>query len=207
MAEIERETKLVVSPGDYRRLRAKGRLLECRDQLNVYLHDPGRIVEGSGYFRVRYESGREPMATLKVPRGWKGPVREMVEIERPLRELGSGLYPWPRRHVQVESDLPDEMGRHFLSLGIHRLRRLGWMRNLRCRVEAEGGGLVEVDRTELPGGKIHHEVEIETWDEALLRRLMAWVRETAPSAEVTTVGKFSRFLEAVAGGFPPKPGR
>jgi hypothetical protein len=202
MAEIEREAKLTLSQGDYQRLMARGRVLERREQLNVYLHDPDRVHEGLGYFRVRYESGREPVATLKILKGWKGDVREMVEIERPLKELGPGLFPWPRRYVRVDSNLPGELGRHFLAMGIQYLRRLGWMRNLRCVVEVEGEGWVEVDRTELPGGRIQHEVEIETQDEALLRRLMVWVMETAPSAEVSTVGKFSRFLEAVGGAHP-----
>ena len=206
MAEVEKEAKLIVSREDYQRLRARSRILECRNQLNVYLHDPGRVHEELGYFRVRYESGRQPVATLKIPRGWKGPMREMLEIERPLKELGPGLYPWPRRHVRVESDLPEEMSRHFLELGIHDLRRLGWMRNFRCLAEVEGLGLLELDVTELPGGKIHHEVEIECWEEALLHRLIAWVEATAPSAEVTTVGKFSRFLEAVAGTRAAPPG-
>lgn len=208
MAEIEREAKLIVSPGDYERIRAVGRVLEIRDQLNVYLHDPDRLQEGLGYLRVRYESGREPTATLKIPRGWEGPVREMLEIERPLKGLGPGLFPWPRRDVPVESNLPPEMGSHFLALGIHRIRRLGWMRNIRCFLEVEEGAVVELDRTALPDGTIHHEVEIETRDQALLQRLVDWVRATAPSAEVTAVGKFSRFLEAAARGDlePDRPG-
>jgi hypothetical protein len=59
---------------------------------------------------------------------------------------------------------------------------------------------VELDRTALPNGTVYYEVEIETRDEALLRRLVDRVRATAPSAEVTSIGQFSRFLEATAQG-------
>lgn len=204
MAEIEREAKLTLSPRDYWSIREEGRILECRDQLNVYLHDPTRLEEGLGYLRVRYETGREPMATLKVPRGWEGEVREMLEVECPLKGLGPGLYPWPRRHVQVEGNLPGEMGRHFLAQGIPLLRRLGWMRNLRCVLEVEEVGTVELDRTRLPGGRLHHEVEVETRDEELSRRLVARIGEMAPSAAPSRVGKFSLFLEA-AGIARPYP--
>jgi len=205
MAEIEREAKLTLTLRDYRRLEEGHRVLESRDQLNVYLHDPDRLLEGLGYLRVRYEAGREAVVTLKIPMGWKGEVREMVEMECPLKGLGPELCPWPRRRVRVASNLPPEMGRHFLSRGMPVLRRLGWMRNLRLVLDVEGLGTVELDRTRLPGGAIHHEVEIETPDEDLLGRIVARIREMAPSAQASRVGKFSRFLEA-AGVVPPEIG-
>ena len=55
MAHIEKEAKLTLSQVDYYRLREDCRVLECRDQLNIYLHDPHRLHEGLGYFRVRFE--------------------------------------------------------------------------------------------------------------------------------------------------------
>ncbi len=199
MAEIEKEAKLVVSSQDYHRLMETGTLLGCRDQLNIYFHDPERLGQGLGYFRVRFQTGREPVATLKIPKIWVGAVREMVEIQRPLSEMGPGLRPRPGRTIRVAEDLPGQMGRHFSALGITRLRRLGWMRNRRCEIQLGGIGTVELDRTLLPGGRVHHEVEIETSDEDLLRRLMEKVREGAPSAVPSSVGKFSRFLEAMDG--------
>ena len=197
MAEIEKDAQLIVSSRDYHRLLEMGNLLGCRDQLNIYLHDPERLGEGLGYLRVRFQTGREPMATLKIPKTWVGAVREMVEIQRPLSEMGSGLRPRPRRTILVAEDLPGQMAGHFSALGITRLRRLGWMRNRRCEIEMGGIGTVELDRTLLPGGNVHHEVEIETPDEDLLRHLIEHVLERAPSAVPSSVGKFSRFLEAV----------
>ena len=197
MAHIEKETKLTVSREDYDRIRERGRVLECREQLNVYLHDPARLHEGLGYFRVRYETGNDPVATLKIPVGWEGGVRKMLEMERPLREMGPGLFPRPRRRIRVQDDLPGELGQHFLSLGITRLRRLGWMRNLRCVVEV-GVGEVELDRTQLPDGTLLYEVEIETPDDALRTALADKIREWAPSAQESQLGKFSRFLEVMA---------
>lgn len=202
MAQIEKEIKLIVSSEDYDLIRRKGRVLECREQLNVYLHDPSRLHQGLGYFRVRYETGKEPVATLKIPVGWEGPVRTMVEIERPLRELGPALFPRPRRRIQVQDDIPGEFGQHFLTLGITRLLRLGWMRNLRCLVDV-GEGVVELDRTRLPDGSVEFEVEIETPDEVLRATLAATIREWAPSATQSQVGKFSRFLACLES--PPTP--
>lgn len=196
MAQIEKETKLTVSPEDYDLIRGRGRVLECRKQFNVYLHDPSRLHQGLGYFRVRYETGKDPVATLKIPVGWEGAVRRMVEIERPLRELGPGLFPRPRRRIQVRDDIPGELGQHFLALGITSLRRLGWMRNLRCVVDV-GEGVVELDQTRLPDGSVHFEVEIETPDDALQAALAATIREWAPSAVESQVGKFSRFLASL----------
>ena len=197
MSPLERETKLSLSAEDYERILERCRVLECRDQLNVYLHDADRLREDSGYFRVRFESGRAPVATLKIPAGWRGDIREMVEVERPLEEMGPTLYPWPRRWVVVDTGVPPGFMEHLQALGIVRLRRLGWMRNLRCVLELDSGGVVELDRTTLPGGEVVHEVEIESPSEEVHARLAAGVRELAPSAQISTMGKFTRFLAAL----------
>jgi len=193
--QIEREAKLVVVPEDYRILKAAGTVLDCRDQLNVYLHDPTRLEEGLGYLRVRYEAGRGASVTLKIPVGWTGAVREMVEVNAPLEELGPRLNPWPKRSLRVDRDLPLEIRAHFQAQGIGSLRRLGWMRNLRYLMEVEKVGRFELDRTRLPGGRIHHEVEVETDDDEDLHRIVAWIGDRAPSATLSRVGKFSLFLE------------
>lgn len=200
MTPIERETKLVISPGDYWRIREGGRVLECRDQLNIYLHDPTRLKEEMGYFRVRFESGHDPAATLKIPVGWKGDMREMLEVERPLSELGPGLFPRPRRWVMVDTELPGGFMEHLQALGVHRLRRLGWMRNHRCIVGFGDLGTIELDRTVLPDGELHHEVEIEHPSEERHRILVERVRSLAPSATFSRIGKFSLFMSAMGLG-------
>ncbi len=197
MAQIESEVKLTVSAGDYRHLLDVGRIVECREQLNIYLHDPGRLQEGLGYFRVRFETGKEPVASLKIPVGWEGDVRRMVEMEEPLQAMGPALYPRPHRRVAVRPHLPTAMARHFLDLGIEELRRLGWMRNRRCFVAFQGAGVAEVDRTILPDGSVQFEVEIETDDGAVRDALVARIRAEAPSARFSELGKFSRFLNVV----------
>ncbi|MGD2120649.1 MAG: CYTH domain-containing protein [Gemmatimonadota bacterium] len=197
MSPIERETKLEVTREDYQKILASGDLRETRDQLNIYLHDPGRLGDEFGYFRVRLEAGGSATATLKVPVGWEGEVREMLEVERPLSELGPGLFPRPRRWVSLESSASEGLTEHFQGLGITRLRRLGWMRNLRHVVYWAGIGSVELDRTLLPNGGVHYEVEIDDPRKEVHQALVRKIREVAPSATFTRVGKFSRFLWAV----------
>ena len=200
MSPIERETKLVLSDEDYSRIREGGRVLECRDQLNIYLHDPLRLRDEIGYFRVRFESGRDPVATLKIPIGWKGEMREMVEFERPLSEMGPSLFPRPLRWVRVDTGLPEGFSEQFRVLGIHRLRRLGWMRNSRCIIQLGALGTVELDRTVLPGGEVHYEVEVEELAEERHRALVEGVRALAPAASFSRIGKFSRFMSSVGLG-------
>jgi len=199
VAEIETEVKLTVSEADYEQIRRRGEVLECRDQLNVYLQDPSRLQEGFGYLRVRYETRRTPVVTLKIPVAWEGDLRKMVEMEEPLEIMGPGLFPRPMRRVIVAEALPGEMAGHFLDRGIHHLRRLGWMRNRRCIVVLGREGEVELDRTTLPGGMIRYEVEIETDDAEARDALVSRVRAWAPSATMARLGKFSRFLEAIQG--------
>jgi hypothetical protein len=197
MPVIERETKLAVSPEDHGRILNMDPAAECTDQLNVYLYDPAKLAERRGHFRVRFETGRRPVVTLKIPAGWRGDIREMVEVEAPLAQMGPQLRPWPRRWVDPAANLPDEFLRHFRELGVSRLRRLGWMRNRRCRMTIGGLGQIEVDRTSLPGGAVLHEVEIEEPDLACHQAIVEEVRRVAPSAEVSRIGKFSRFLDTV----------
>ena len=143
MSPLERETKLILAPEDASRIRDGSRLVSCTDQLNIYFHDPARLFEHLGYFRVRFETGREPVATLKIPVGWKGEMREMVEVERPLADLGPSFYPRPRRWVTVSNEMPEGLMEHLQSLGIRRLRRLGWMRNRRWTLALDEIGTVE----------------------------------------------------------------
>jgi hypothetical protein len=196
MTAVERETKLVLSSGDYRRLLDAGNLVECSDQLNVYYHDPGRLADAEGYLRVRFTAGKEPMVTLKVPLGWSGDLREMMEVERSLREMGKAFFPRPRRCLLVATDLPDEFAAPFVAAGITELWRLGWMRNHRCLLDFPPDGTVELDRTVLPDGVVVHEVEIESDREAAHEALVVQIRRHAPSARSTQVGKFTRFLQA-----------
>jgi hypothetical protein len=204
VSPLERETKLVLSPGDYSALFRSGPVLERRDQLNIYLHDPVRLGEEMGYLRVRFEPPSDPVVTLKIPVGWSGYVREMIEVERPLSEFGPSLHPRPRRWVRLDEPGPEGFLEHLQGLGISRLRRLGWTRNLRCVMELEPGIRIELDRTVFPGRVELHEVEIESPHEDVHRRGVAAVGVLAPSAQPSRVGKFTRFL--VAAGFVP-PGR
>jgi len=203
VSPIERETKLTVSPEDFVRIREAGRLVERTDQLNIYLQDPGRLHEQLGYLRVRFETNRLPLATLKIPVGWKGEVREMVEVERLLSELGPTLSPRPRRWVPVDPNVGEGFMEHFQALGITMLRRLGWMRNERYLLEFSPLGTVELDRTKLPGGATLLEVEIEDPSEERHEALARKIREIAPGAAFNPVGKFSRFLEGI--GLGPQP--
>ena len=128
----------------------------------------------------------------------------MVEVECALSDLGPGFYPRPRRWVPVDTRLPEGILEHFRSLGIDRLKRLGWIRNRRCVVDLPPDGSVELDRAVLPGGLLLHEVEIEHPVDDVHERLVRRVRSLAPSAEPSHLGKFTRFLMAVglSGGDP-----
>lgn len=195
MPRIERETKLSISSDDYRSLLERESVLERIDQLNVYYHDPDQVGSGAGYLRIRFQGGRDTVATLKIMVRWSGDRREMLEVERPLDELGPTLFPRPPRRISVVRDLPAEFGEHFLAGGVEEIWRLGWLRNLRCMLELGSGGVVEVDRTRFPDGSIRYEVEIEEEDDAKAEQLVQQVRCLAPSARNSSMGKFSRFLE------------
>jgi hypothetical protein len=201
VSPLERETKLVISPEDYHALLRSGSVLERRDQLNIYLHDPARLGEEMGYVRVRFEPPADPMVTLKIPVGWRGDVREMIEVERPLSEFGPSLHPRPRRWVRLDEPAPEGFLEHLRALGVSRLRRLGWTRNLRCTLEVEPGIRIDLDRAVFPGRVQLHEVEIESPHEEIHKRGVAAVAALAPSARPTKIGKFTRFL--VAAGFLP----
>lgn len=201
---LERETKLVVSVGDYDRILAEALVVGCSHQLNVYYLDPDRMNEELGYFRVRFSSQADPVATLKLPVGWKGEMREMVEIERPLSELGPAVFPWPHRWIEIDPHLPEEFLGPLQALGLGRLRRLGWMRNHRCVVDLSPHGVIELDRTALPDGQVHYEVEIEHPEEAAHGALVKRVQSLAPSASFSRIGKVSRFLSAIRAGVPTK---
>ena len=104
--------------------------------------------------------------------------REVRDADRPLGTLNAG----PLEALKLTSPL----------------RCHGVMRNTRHVILCEGFTL-EVDRTELPGGRIDAEVEVETDDAAGARAL---VEDKAKEAGVTlfpqTTGKYARFLASLS---------
>ena len=79
------------------------------------------------------------------------------------------------------------------------LRCHGVMRNTRHVIACEGFTL-EVDRTELPGGRVDAEVEVETHDPEGARAVVKALADAAGVALFPqTTGKYARFIASLAG--------
>ena len=169
------------------------------EQANHYFVDDGGVLVASRtMLRVRESRRRDaeaaPTVVLTVKRRLRAKDGYFVaeEHECPLalddwravqegtRGLAS-LKPSPLADLAIDSPL----------------RCHGVMRNLRHVVHLEGY-VLEVDRTELPGGRVDAEVEVETDDPEGARRL---VTARAAAAGVTlfpqTKGKYARFRAAL----------
>ncbi len=196
MSSIETELKLLLSEEEYERLRreAENPLVQGPAERLLARSRPPR--GGPGLFPIRYRNGSVPGGDPEDSRrlGW-GHAKDAgggAAAGRP----GACSLSTSRRWIHVERDLPEAFRGHFQRLGIRRLRRLGWMRNLRCVVELEPTGSVELDRTVLPGGRVRHEVEIEDPSPESRAALQSMIMALAPGARVSRVGKFSSFLAA-----------
>ena len=189
---LERESKFVISEGDFHTLLSKSHLLKKISQLNIYYDCDWHLSRSSVTFRVRFEAGRSPVVTLKVPRGSANGVREMSEYEMDRDDV----LEWhpPHRHLDVRKDLPEEWRDYIEGLGVHHLMRVGWMRNDRFVVVVDDGLRLELDRSRLPDGSIAYEAEIDDEQETVHDRLTDFILKWAPEARPSNISKFQRFV-------------
>lgn len=197
LQRLEVETKFEVSASDFERLKSIGRVCRREDQLNVYYDAEWKLADSAATLRIRFHDGSEPVLTLKTPASVSGAQRVMREFEiilaRPDSMLFRSLHPIS---IDVEKDLPNELGECLLYLGVNRVQRVGWVRNTRLLLEIGEVGAIELDRLELPDGTIVYEVEIETDDEWAQEHLAQILYRHVPDAKPSSVNKFQRFRKA-----------
>jgi hypothetical protein len=170
----------------------------------VYYDAGWKLADIASTFRIRFFDASDPVLTLKIPIAQHGEQRIMREFELTL--------PWHTPHllascrpakIDVERELPEEIGECLLVLGVHQVQRMGWVRNTRIVLDILSLGQIELDRLELPDGSVIFEVEIESADDAVHENLARIIRSYAPDAQPSRVSKFQRFREAVMASINP----
>ena len=184
------------------------------EQENHFFDTGDAALRASGIVvRLRREDGRYVLAVKGARVGGEDGnvhVRPEEECRVPAQEAEEIL----QRRVMALASLATSFGANGGAIA-ERLRdaaqaeelvHVGSFRNLRLRLEPldiPGGGALtlELDRTELPGGRVDHELELEVTEEAraagqaLLGELL---REAAVVGQPST-SKAKRFFEALAG--------
>lgn len=173
--------------------------------------DPDRVVrQVNTYFNTARRDMNDRMVRIRDQAG----VLELTVKDRVVMDADAGTLisrertqsitpaEWRRVHrsecAVTELDVP-LAAQLYAEVGAH-LYPVGSMVNTREVYPLSGGYIAELDRTELPGGEIHFEVEVElhtatqTLEEA--RRVLESAADTSlwePSSP-----KYARFLEALA---------
>jgi hypothetical protein len=191
----ELETKFSLSASDFEHLQRLGKAAASVRQLNVYFDRAWRLASRAITFRVRLSEGAEPVLTLKIPVGVLGERRHMQEYHCQVAHLW--LETSSPCEIDVDRDLPPEIGDVLLQMGLNRLERLGETRTVRHTVSVEGVGEFELDEVSLPDGTRFFEAEIDDSDETRHGRLTEWLRTAAPTARPSLLSKFQRFRNAV----------
>jgi hypothetical protein len=113
-----------------------------------------------------------------------------------LRDLPTAFRSVHPTSIQVHH-LPLEMQLYFSGIGVNRLPRVGWVRNTRIILDVGAGGIIELDRLELPDCTVVHQAEIDTSSESEQTRLSQIVSRFTLHAEPSTESKFQLFRRAV----------
>ncbi len=215
---MAREVELKFQLPDGRAARAlaaaAGEELSSAVQVNHVFDTPGRDLRGRGLtLRLREEDGRWTV-TLKGPSRRVGAARDREELEAAIDAAGAAaILDGEASPLDALEPAPGPGGllATARSLAGDRVRSLGSFRNRRTRVRASvpghGVAVLEIDRTELPGGRIDHEVELELAQapgsaDPRADRAEAWLRRLLEDIGVepaTSSGKTGRFLEALEG--------
>ena len=200
MAQVENELKYELDEASYLRilelLAAAG---EPRDFCNIYLVAEGGEGRRDWNLRLRQIAPPGGELTLKVG-----------------RETSPGMFSALEYTAQVSSDDPaDWEGTEpirFLREEVAEgpIRRVGYIRNLRCLLVAPFGPVErwELDRAELPGGRVVYELEIEYPPDAAPSAgelagfrlgVEEWLSGHGLPVRASRKTKYRRFLEAVTG--------
>lgn len=196
LSPFERELKFRLrDEGDWRAVQQvlgapAGRL----EQVNAYLDTAdGRVAERREMVRLRRENDARVLTYKQGVRAEDG-YFEAREFEAPIT-----AEEWERllggREVGLEHLEPLTVLRS--SVGLGPLRVTGEVRNLRLRYPLANGDVLELDRTEFPGGRLDFEIEVETAHPEEVRSLLEDLAGRAGvPLEVQTRTKYERFLEA-----------
>lgn len=199
---LEREIKLLLpDEAAWRRLRAAlGQPVAVHRQVNTYFDTPdGRLRRSRALMvRIRDEDGRFEV-TAKDRGARQEGVRSARERSEPLdagdvADVLGGRRPLTSLDVPLCRTLAAEAGGP--------LGPIGATVNIREVYPLQGGYVAEVDRTEFPGGRVDHEVEIElrephhTADGARAAIAGALLEAGVPDPSPAR-GKYARFLESV----------
>ena len=208
----EREVELKFALPDERaaealEAQADGLRESCVMQVNHLFDTPDRRLRGNGFtLRLREEDGTWTV-TLKGPTRQVGAARDRAEVEAGITpERAARILAGEATPLDV-LDRDHALTREAVACACERVVRLGSFRNRRITVSAElagyGPALLEIDRTELPGGRVDHEVELEVpaggaevraaSAETALRDLLGEIGVPA----VPATGKSGRFLAAL----------
>lgn len=187
----ETEFKFLLSESQYRSLvRELGSPLRSRSLINRYFVPVEPVERCDWVLRLRLEGERKEL-TLKIG-----------------REIEPGLFDSTEYNEAVDSEDPSDWeGRRPLlvfreEISSEPLEVQGESRTQRTvfTPPVKVGTVWEVDRCELPGGKVFCELEVEVDGgesfEEQRRSLLDWLQGVGIEPEVSEKTKYARFLEA-----------
>ena len=161
VSNIEVETKYVLDVNDFARLKGAGSIRRTDNQLNIYYDSGWTLADLAATLRIRITGHGSAIMTAKIPISHNGDRRVMREIDIDLhRDLPTALRSVHPTSIDVR-DLPQEIQRYFSGIGVNRLDRVGWVRNTRIVLDVWCGGIIELDRLELPDDTVVHEARSE----------------------------------------------
>src|SRR5689334_13004008 len=67
MHHLEVESKFELSAEGFERLKNRGAIGRCEDQLNVYYDAQWTLADHAATLRIRFHRGSDPLLTLKIP--------------------------------------------------------------------------------------------------------------------------------------------
>jgi uncharacterized protein YjbK len=192
----EEEVKLTLlhEEGLHRLLSHLGEPLRTAEQENEYFDTPGGDLRNArAMLRIRRQSGQVIVTTKSDAQILVGGLKcREVEFVSSEEEIA----PWITRGLEHWAITPVSHALSFAPEGAS-LVSLGSSINVRRYYEQPNEGTLEVDRTLLPDGSIHVEIELETTQmETELARLRALLERLNILYTDQVIPKFQRFLAA-----------
>ncbi len=193
---MEKELKLRITDAANLKylLEALPRPIRIESQVNHYFDTPGRDLRKHGVMVRLRESTAGNQLTLKrkakIVSGYL--TAEECEESTTLRARDLG----PEGTLEVFRMTPGIARILSGEYGLTEIKRLGLIRNERRVIPMKEGFTVELDETIFPGGRIDHEIEVETENPgAALEVLERILDGCGIPFDFETQTKYTRFIE------------
>lgn len=190
------ESRFELSKEHFEGLFRRAQLNREREFASAYYDRHGRLAANQVVFLVRREA-EVASFELEAPKELSPRQGQDASAIAPVAWVDTGF---EEAAIDVDDELPPDIGSILLELGVDRLDRLGTVQQRSYVLCIPTIGEIELERGMLPNDSIYFEAVVASAEETVRDQLLVWLHREAPSARPVNESLFERLCRALGSG-------